>query len=333
MSKNPYETFRTALTMNLCRVLPADQLAAALEAVDVSLSDYDLTPKRVELITASGVPEVVKCYLATKAVANLSTKTLAQYRYKLTHFFDTVRKSYMDITPNDIRMYLYQFKQARGASDRYLEAVRITLHGFFAWLVDNEYMNHNPVAKVEHIHFQEKKREPLTPYQLELFRWNTENVREKALIDFFFSTGCRVSECAAVRLSDIDWNARSVLIRHGKGDKQRTVYFNAESELTLRQYLATRDDETDALFVSMKKPHAPIGAHALENILKKVSERTGLHVFPHRLRHTFATSGLRGGMPLHQLQQLMGHSNAETTMIYAKIDQDDLRLEHRRVYA
>ena len=135
MSTNPYETFRTALTMNLCRVLPADQLAAALEAVDVSLSDYDLTPKRVELITASGVPEVVKCYLATKAVANLSTKTLAQYRYKLTHFFDTVRKSYMDITPNDIRMYLYQFKQARCASDRYLEAVRITLHGFFAWLM------------------------------------------------------------------------------------------------------------------------------------------------------------------------------------------------------
>ena len=328
-----YENFRTVLAMNLSAALPADQLAAALRAVDLSLGDYEITRKNLELIAAGGVPEAVKLFIASKAIANASAGTLRQYRYKLINFFDAVRKPFTDVTAADVRLYLYRYKTEHNASDRYLENIRITLNSFFTWLVENEYLPRNPCAKVEKIRYSEARRDPLTPFQLELFRWNTENVREKALIDFFFSTGCRVSECADVRLSDIDWTERSVRIRHGKGDKERIVYFNAESELTLRRYLATRDDDTDALFVSLRAPHQPIGTHALENIIKKVAERTGLHVYPHRLRHTFATSGLHGGMPLHILQQLMGHANPRTTLIYAKQSQDDLQHEHRRVYA
>ena len=328
-----YENFRTVLAMNLSAALPADQLAAALRAVDLSLGDYEITRKNLELIAAGGVPEAVKLFIASKAIANASAGTLRQYRYKLINFFDAVRKPFTDVTAADVRLYLYRYKTEHNASDRYLENIRITLNSFFTWLVENEHLPRNPCAKVEKIRYSEARRDPLTPFQLELFRWNTENVREKALIDFFFSTGCRVSECADVRLSDIDWTERSVRIRHGKGDKERIVYFNAESELTLRRYLATRDDDTDALFVSLRAPHQPIGTHALENIIKKVAERTGLHVYPHRLRHTFATSGLHGGMPLHILQQLMGHANPRTTLIYAKQSQDDLQHEHRRVYA
>lgn len=328
-----YENFRTVLAMNLSAALPADQLAAALRAVDLSLGDYEITRKNLELIAAGGVPEAVKLFIASKAIANASAGTLRQYRYKLINFFDAVRKPFTDVTASDVRLYLYRYKTEHNASDRYLENIRITLNSFFTWLVENEYLPRNPCAKVEKIRYSEARRDPLTPFQLELFRWNTENIREKALIDFFFSTGCRVSECADVRLSDIDWTERSVRIRHGKGDKERIVYFNAESELTLRRYLATRDDDTDALFVSVRAPHQPIGAHALENIIKKVAERTGLHVYPHRLRHTFATSGLHGGMPLHILQQLMGHANPRTTLIYAKQSQEDLQHEHRRVYA
>ncbi len=328
-----YENFRTVLAMNLSAALPADQLAAALRAVDLSLGDYEITRKNLELIAAGGVPEAVKLFIASKAIANASAGTLRQYRYKLINFFDAVRKPFTDVTATDVRLYLYRYKTEHNASDRYLENIRITLNSFFTWLVENEYLPRNPCAKVEKIRYSEARRDPLTPFQLELFRWNTENVREKALIDFFFSTGCRVSECADVRLSDIDWTERSVRIRHGKGDKERIVYFNAESELTLRRYLATRDDDTDALFVSLRAPHHPIGAHALENTIKKVAERTGLHVYPHRLRHTFATSGLHGGMPLHILQQLMGHANPRTTLIYAKQSQEDLQHEHRRVYA
>ena len=333
MSSEVYENFRTVLTMNLCAVLPADRLPDVLQAVDVTLDDFELSRKQMALITATGTPEVVKYYLASKAISKRSPGTLKQYHYKLIHFFDTVQKSYTDITANDIRMYLYRFRAERQASDSYVDSVRVTLNCFFDWLCDNDYLAKNPCRKVEPIQYERKRREPLTSLDLENLRWNTGDVREKAVIDFFFSTGCRVSECADVRLSDIDWNQRSVRIRHGKGDKARTVYFNAEAEVSLREYLKTRTDETDALFVSVRAPHHSIKAHALENIVKKAARRAGLHVYPHKLRHTFATSGLRGGMPLEKLQALLGHEDPQTTLIYAKINQQDLQMEHQRVYS
>ena len=334
MSPNSYENFRTVLTMNLCNVLPADQLQDVLQAVDVSLNDFEITRKEMDLIAPAGVPDVIRHYLGTRAVANLSMETLKQYRYKLMHFFEYVQKPYCDITPNDVRMYLYAYKAEHHVSENYLDNIRRVLSCFFAWLVVNEYgITRNPCDKVEKIRHQEKKREPMTSYELELFRWNTADVREKALIDFFFSTGLRVSEVADVRLPDIDWKNRSVRVRHGKGNKERIVYFNAEAEVSVRAYLDTRSDSADGLFVSTKAPHQVIKKRALENIIAKVSKRTGIHVFPHRLRHTFATSGLRSGMPLDMLQQLLGHVKPETTLIYAKQDQLNIQREHQRVYA
>jgi len=332
MSDN-YELFRNELITRLESSLPQDQLRSVLAAFDATSSSYEIQRRQLDVITSGGIPDVVKWYLASKSIENLSEKTLMQYRYKLEKFFAAVRKPFQDIRPNDVRLYLANFKQARGASDRYMDNIRLTLNGFFAWLVDNEYLMRNPCANIEKIKYQEKTREPLTAYQLEDLRWNCRSIREKALVDFFFSTGCRVSECAAVFLSDIDWSSRSVRIRHGKGNKERTVFFNAESELSLRKYLSTRDDDRDALFVSVRRPHNPLQPRALELIIRQIAERVNLRVFPHRLRHTFATSGLRGGMPLDKLQALMGHAKPETTLIYAKQDQTELRMEHRRVYA
>ena len=329
-----YENFRTVLTMNLCTVInDSTVLQDVLKMVDVSMSDFDIQKKQMDIIPATNMTSIIKCFLASKAISNLSKGTLKQYHYKLVHFFDSVRKSYKDIVANDIRIYLYQFKMERNASDSYVDNVRITLNSFFKWLVDNEYLDKNPFAKVDKIKYQQKRREPLTSYQLETVRWHTNNVREKALIDFFYSTGCRVSECADVRLTDINWEQRSVHIRHGKGDKERTVYFNAEAEVTMRAYLNTRSDDTDALFVSAKSPHQPLQSHALENIIQKVSKCAGISVYPHKLRHTFATASLRSGMALEKLQNLMGHSKPETTLIYAKQDQYALQMEHQRVYA
>lgn len=332
-SESAYENYRTILMMNLCTVIQdPETIQNVLKMVDISMSDFEISRKPMEIIPATDMLPVIKCYLASKAIANLSKGTIKQYKYKLDHFFNTLHKSYLDITANDIRIYLYNFKIERNASDSYVDNVRVTLNSFFQWLVDNEYTPRNPCAKVDKIKYQPKRREPLTSIQLEELRWNTSDVREKALVDFFFSTGCRVSECADVNLTDIKWENRSVHIRHGKGDKERFVFFNAESEVSLKEYLKTRSDDTDALFVSVKSPHQRLQAHSLENIIKKVSDRAGIHAYPHKLRHTFATAGLRGGMPLEKLQALMGHAAPETTLIYAKQSQKDLQMEHQKVY-
>ena len=334
MSENAYERFRTVLTMNLCNAVqdPA-VLQAVLTAVDLSMADYDISTKATDIIPATGTPEVVRLYLASKAIASLSMKTLRIYRYKLENFFRDVPKSYMDITPNDIRMYLYQYKAAHNGSDSYMDNIRITLNSFFQWLVDNEYLQRNPCAKVDKIKYQPKRRKAMSPYDLEYIRRNTADIREKALIDFFYSTGMRVGECAAVQLTDIDWSNRSVLIRHGKGGKERMVYFNAEAEVSLKEYLGTRTDDCPGLFVSVRRPFHQIGAHALENIIKKVAKRTGVEAYPHKLRHTFATAGIHSGMPLEKLQLLLGHAKPETTMIYADQDRTDVQNAYSKAYA
>ncbi len=332
-SNNNYEQFRNILASNLFPVVDQDQLAKVLRAVDMSLTGFDVCRKPVEIIVANGIPEVVKYYLVSKAVANLSQKTLSQYKYKLENFFDQIRKSYLDITANDIRVYLNRFKTEHHASDRYMESIRIVISGFFKWLAENEYIVKNPCAHVDHIKFQNKRREPMTSYDLEVIRWNCKTIREKALVDFIYSTGCRVSECSEINLDDIDWHERSVVIRHGKGNKMRVVYFNAESELTLRKYIETRKDNDDALFVQSREPHARLSPRGIENEIKKVGERSNIRAFPHRLRHTFATAGINGGMPIEKLQMLMGHESPKTTLIYAKIDRTDTQREHRRVYA
>ena len=325
--------FRNDFTSKLVDILEPSTLHLVLEQFDIVVSDYDISKKSTDIISIDGIPEAVKHYLASKAIENVSKNTLKQYKYKLYNFFNTVKKGIKDITANDIRIYLYTYKQDKNASDNYLENIRVTINSFFVWLVDNDYLFKNPAAKVEKIRFKPKKREPLTNIELESVRWNYKDIREKALIDFLYSTGVRVSECADVQLTDINWSTREVRVRHGKGNKERVVYFDAESELTLHEYLATRKDMTNSLFVTTRKPNNPLSAHSIESIVKAVGDRSGIKVYPHRLRHTFATRGIRGGMPLEKLQQLMGHSKPDTTLIYAKLDQQDLQREHQRVYA
>lgn len=332
-STNCNESFRTELISKLYSMLPSDQLRNVLSVLDATLPDYEISRRPLSIILADGVPPVVQYYLASKSVENLSPNTLRIYGLRLRDFFSVAKKPFQDITANDIRMYLYYYKNNRSASGSYLESIRRILNSFFSWLVRNEYILRNPCATVEHIQFQEHERCPLTSYELEVLRWNCEDLREKAMIDFFFSTGVRLSECHDANISDIDWDQRSMVVRHGKGNKRRVVFFNAEAELSLRKYLDTRTDDNDALFVTLRSPFRRLCNKAIQDVITKVSRRAGLHVHPHKLRHTFATSGLRGGMPLDKLQALMGHAEPKTTLIYAKMDCVDLQREHQRVYA
>lgn len=332
---NNNETFRDDLAARLASVLPPEQLREALHAVDQTVTEYEIQKKETSLSLISGLPPVVELYLASKSVENLSDGSVYQYRQKLVNFFQKICKPIDEITSNDIRMYLYDYKRDNQISDSTLDGTRRVLNCFFSWLVLNDYLVRNPVAKIPKIKHQQKERTPLTSYELEELRWSCDDIRQKAIVDFLFSTGCRVSECVDVQLSDIDWTNRSVIIRHGKGDKYRKVFFNAESELTLRRYLATREDSTPYLFVSKRSPHVQLGTRAMQLIIKDARIRSQItnHCTPHTLRHTFATYGIHAGIPLEQLQALMGHAKPETTLIYAKLDTSDLQHTHQQIYA
>ena len=326
------ELLRDDLIAELVLEFTDEEILKILKAFDKASQNYEITHKSTDIISLRGLPEEVKSFLASKGVENCSQKTLNQYRYKLVNFFAIVGKDVRNITTNDVRLYLYWYKTNHNVGNHTLDHTRIILNTFFAWCVKNDVMTKNPVEKIAKIKFNAPPREPLTMYELELIRWNCNTIREKALVDFLFSTGCRVSECADVKLNDINWEERSVLIRHGKGDKSRYVYFNAESQVTLQKYLETRDDDCDSLFVSLRNPVHGIKPHAIENIIKAISERAGIPAFPHKFRHTFATVGLNAGMELPKLQKLLGHAKPETTLIYAKLIQDELQAEHRRIY-
>lgn len=327
------ELFRNSFASQLMNVLPQDKLIDVMKIFDSTSSGYDIQRKPTDIIVTGVIPDAIKWFIASKSVANCSMKTLQQYRYKLVNFFNDVKKPFADITSNDIRMYLNYYKTSHNICDHTLEHTRTILCTFFQWCVDNELLIRNPCANVEHVKFQEQVREGFSAYGLEVLRWNCKNIREKALIDFIYSTGCRVSECSDVNLSDIDWIDRSVIIRHGKGDKRRVVFFNAESELTLRKYLETRKGDSDALFTRCRAPFSRLSPRAIENEIKKIGDRSSERAFPHKLRHTFGTHSINSGMPIEKLQALMGHSNPKTTLIYAKQDTSVLKMEHRKVFA
>lgn len=331
---NSSESFRQELASRLAAVLPQDQLTDALAAFDLTSAGYTITEKETALATVPGIPEVVKFFIASKAVENCSMGTLNQYRYKLLNFFSAVRKSYADITANDVRVYLYDLKQARPVSDSYLDNIRRTLSSFFDWLRRNDYLQKNPMEKVAKIKYQPAIRQPLTSYDVEVLRWVCHDLRDKAIVDMLYTTGCRVSELVALDQADIDWHDRSARIRHGKGDKYRIVFFNAEAELSLRKYLESRTDDNPALFVQERGPHNRLSIRAVQLRFKAIRSRCQLSskAFPHNMRHTFATASLRSGMPLVDLQMLMGHAKPETTMIYAKVDNADLQRAHLRAF-
>lgn len=330
------ESFRNDLAVKLSSVLPPEQLHNVLSAVDLTAVDYTISRRQADLIVTDQ-PPVVSWYLASKTVENMSAGTIYQYQQHLKHFFDYVRRPVQDITSNDIRGYLAAYKSHRRVSDSSLDGIRRVLNAFFSWLVDNDYLLRNPVAKVAKIKYQQAQRIPLTPFQLEQLRDNCRTPREQALIEIFYSTGFRVSEVSAMDLTDVEWNNRSILIRHGKGNKCRTVFFSARAEFLLRKYLRTRSDDLAPLFISERKRNAEgrLTTRALQEIIKKIRRRepVGAKCTPHVLRHTMATAGLRAGMPVTDLQALLGHAKPETTMIYAHIDLTDLQQSHRRTYA
>lgn len=337
MSVSAYEQLRSTFVSRIHNLIPVPLLNDILQQLDAVAADYDIQRSCTDLITVDGLPEIVKIYCASLAVENKSKGTIDGYKRELDKFFSTLRKPFNTITTNDIRLYMYKRQQENNLKKSSLEHVRVIVNGFYSWLVDQEYMERNPARLIDPIQVPKDGREAIPMVELEYLRAACETPREKALIDFLYSTGCRVSECAAVALADIDWRDRSVRIRHGKGDKARTTYFNAESEVSLKSYIASKEHPSTALFSSTRAPFGRMTKETLEaevrRIRERVSDKLTVEVVPHALRTTFATHAAGNGMPIEHVQQLLGHSDINTTMRYVNKVQEDAKASHRKYIA
>ncbi|MBY6871654.1 tyrosine-type recombinase/integrase [Clostridium botulinum] len=305
-----------------------DQLKARTIIEEV-LYKYRVLPEETGLVT-SDIEEKLQIYLASKKLDGLSLKTLKNYQYNLAIFADRLRKPLGTITTMDLRMFLaVRCKNMKATS---VNGQISILKSFFGWLADEEYIPKNPAKKLKQTKEPKRLRHAMTEEEIENLRQACKTEREKALVEFLISTGCRLSEVVGVNKDDINWYEMSLNVI-GKGDKERKVYFNIKTKIYLKKYLNRRKDNNEALFVTSRRSYARLGGRSVQREIKKIANRAGINksIYPHLFRHSFATSKLNAGMPLPVIQHLMGHENPATTQIYAELSEENIKHEYKKI--
>lgn len=295
------------------------------------LADYRVTR---ETGREGDLSKRIAVFLAAKKIDGLSAKTLKNYREMLGAFAAQVDKPAARITADDIREYIGYLTENRGLKDSSIQTHINTLRSFFGWLDTEDHIKRNPMRKIKSLKIDRAKaRRPLTAEQLERLRDGCRTYKEKALVEFLVSTGCRLGELVGIRVDAVDWQGRSVVVR-GKGNKERTVYFSVRAKLMLQEHLAQRRGG-EALFASSRAPYGAMKPRAIEKALQKIGERAGepMRIHPHLMRHTFASNALNAGMDITIIQHLLGHTDPKTTLIYAELAPRTVKYEYERVVA
>ena len=332
---NGYEQMKNSFLAELNRTIPelSGNMALLISStLDKAAYPFEVTVKETAIaLRDDPIPEIVKIYIAVKKTEGLSNGTLENYARILKQFFLWVKKQPDEVTANDIRMFLYHYQQYRNVSNITLEKYREMICWFFTWAHREEYIQRDPSRSVKSIKVEVKERQALTQLELEHLRLACSTARKKAILEFMYSTGCRVSELCAVKLSDID-NRENTVHLYGKGRKHRTSFINARCSVAMDEYMKHRKGESEYLFVSDRSPHDKLTKAAVEKIVRQLAERSGVkkHITPHVLRHTTATQAINNGMPIEGVSKLLGHANVSTTMIYAKVSQNKVQTEHQR---
>lgn len=329
------EEFRNSVMTTLEGNFTSEQLKMIDLAIAKALRGYKME-KEETLPACYGQdrPFVVQEFLARKRMKGCSDGTIKQYTMLLDDFSTWANKDLTLIKDIDILVYLDYVKSTREVSNRTLEGKRLILSSFYTFMHDTGKIAVNPLRSVEPVKYKETVREPLNDIELEKVRNACVTEREKALFEVLYSTGARISEIIGLNRSDIDQNSRVAVIT-GKGDQERYIFFNAKALLAVENYLKTRTDENEALFVGAISPYNRLGKTSLEKIVKDLGERAGINrpVFPHLLRHTFATDLLAHGAKIDQVSQMLGHKQIDTTKIYAKTSTDMMRMTHKMYVA
>lgn len=272
---------------------------------------------------------LLKTFLTAKEVEGCSLKTLEYYENTLRKMTDSVAKPYTQINSDDLRKYLNDYETSRGSSKVTIDNIRRIMSSFFSWLEDEDYIVKSPVRRIKRVKTAVVAKETFTDEQLEIVRASCDNARDRAIVDMLSSTGMRIGELVRLNRDDINFYERECIVT-GKGNKQRPVYFDARAKLSLGACLESRIDANPALFATLTGARR-ITVGSIEWIMRKLSSRIDIgRVHPHKFRRTLATHAIDKGMPIEQVQKLLGHAKIDTTMHYAMVNQSNVRASHRK---
>ncbi len=274
--------------------------------------------------------DFVNSFISAKKLEGCSNKTLNYYKNTIDVMLNKVNKDVRHIKTEDLRDYLSGYQKIKNSSKVTIDNIRRILSSFFSWLEDEDYIVKSPVRRIHKVKQVNSIKETYSDEDLERMRDGCTEKRDLALIDILASTGMRIGELVLLNREDIDFNERECVV-FGKGSKERIVYFDARTKLHLREYLDERQDEEKALFVSLKKPNKRLTIGGIESRLRDMGQRLGIiRIYPHKFRRTLATMAIDKGMPIEQLQQLLGHKRIDTTLQYAMVKQSNVKIAHRK---
>ena len=312
------------------------QLNKLKESLIINFEKLEFIMKTDELKHQEELDEnisMIESFISSKQIEGCSDRTIKYYKEIIDKFNDSFDKSIKKITTEEIRSYLSNYKEMSTCGSTTIDNIRRVLSSFFSWLEDEDYIIKSPIRRIHRIKTPTTVKEVLTDENLEKLRDECENIRDLSLIELLISTGMRVGELVNLNISNLNFEDRSCIVL-GKGNKEREVYFDAKTKLHLKEYISKRNDTNDALFVSLREPHQRLSISGIELIVRNLGVNTNINkVHPHKFRRTLATMAIDKGMPVEQVQKLLGHVKIETTMHYAMVNQSNVKISHRRYIA
>ena len=315
------------IIQNTLTFLDNEQIERLTRIIENVFINYDVVEKAN---INQSKEDYVQLFLASKRIEGCSEKTIKYYKDTIQLMIESINKTVKKITTEDIRSYLTEYQMKRKSSKVTIDNIRRILSSFFSWLEDEDYILKSPVRRIHKIKTASNIKETYSDESLELMRDNCKEIRDLAIIDMLASTGMRIGEMVLLNRDDINFYERECVV-FGKGDKERIVYFDARTKIHLLNYLNSRIDDNPALFVSLKSPASRLTIGGIESRLRSFGKKLGLNkVHPHKFRRTLATQAIDKGMPIEQLQKLLGHKRIDTTLQYAMVKQSNVKSAHRK---
>jgi len=316
------------ITQQMLSYLDNAQLQKLREVLEYSFYNYEISTKEEE--TEDDSQKLIDSFVYAKRIEGCSEKTLKYYRTTIEAMTEVIDKSVRHMQTDDLRAYLTEYQEKHGSSRVTIDNIRRILSSFFSWLEDEDHILKSPVRRIHKVKTATNIKETYTDEELEKMRDNCTELRDLAIVDMLASTGMRIGEMVLLNKKDINFNERECVV-FGKGDKERVVYFDARTKIHLQNYIDSRSDENSALFVTLKSPYTRITIGGIESRLREMGKKLGIEkVHPHKFRRTLATMAIDKGMPIEQLQHLLGHKRIDTTLQYAMVKQSNVKQAHRK---